>query len=108
MVQLQADLEKLKKANIHVVGVSYDSVDVLKKFSDKQKIKFPLLSDAASKTIKAYDLHFKRGLPHPGTILIDKQGKVRAKLFNDGYAKRHKPEALIEAVNSLDAGGERN
>ena len=39
-----------------VVGISYDSVEVLKAFADKQKITFPLLSDPESKTIVAYAL----------------------------------------------------
>lgn len=86
-----------------MVGVSFDSVTVLNGFSDRFKVSLPLLSDADSKTIKAYGLHFQRGLPHPGTILIDREGIVQAKLFEDGYRKRHKPAELIAAAKKLQA-----
>ena len=96
-----------------VVGVSYDSVEVLKAFADKQKITFPLLSDPESKTIIAYALKNKEtagkkfgkveldGVPYPGTYLVDKDGVVRAKLFVDGYKERHSVEELVKAAESL-------
>ena len=96
-----------------VVGVSYDSVEVLKGFADKQKITFPLLSDPESKTIIAYALKNKEttgkkfgkfdldGVPYPGTLLLDKDGVVRTKLFVDGYKERHSVEELVKAAEGL-------
>ncbi len=96
-----------------MVGVSYDSVEVLKAFADKQKITFPLLSDPESKTIIAYALKNKEtvgkkfgkidldGVPYPGTLLVDKEGVVRAKLFVDGYKERHSVEELVKAAEGL-------
>ena len=96
-----------------MVGVSYDSVEVLKTFADKQKITFPLLSDPESKTIIAYALKNKEtagkkfgkveldGVPYPGTYLVDKDGVVRAKLFVDGYKERHSVEELVKAAEGL-------
>jgi len=101
LVQLQIESEKFSDAGIRVVGVSYDAVDKLKAFADSGKVKFPLLSDEGSAVIKAYGLEFKRGLPHPGTLIVDKDGVLRAKLFEDGYVKRHTPDDLIEAVKAL-------
>jgi peroxiredoxin len=83
------------------VGISYDSVEILKKFSERNKVTFPILSDPGSKTIKEYGLHFQRGLPHPGTVLIDQKGVIRAKLFEDGFRKRHTPEELILEAKKL-------
>ena len=80
------------------MGVSYDSVAKLKKFVDAQEIAFPLLSDEDSKTIHAFGIHYKDGLPHPCTYLIDQQGIVRAKLAEKGYVKRHATKELIEAA----------
>jgi len=103
-VQLQADLKKFEAAGVQVVGISYDSVDVLAKFADRRKITFPLLSDPGSKTIRAYDLLNKEakgkaeGVPYPGTFLIDKDGVIRAKLFLDGYRERHTTDALLKAA----------
>ena len=86
---------------MQVVGISYDDVDILKKFSDKNKIGFPLLSDSDSKTIHKYGLHFKDGLPHPGTVLIDQSGVVRTKIFRNGYRDRHSVDELIAAAEEL-------
>jgi peroxiredoxin len=105
-VQLQADLEKIEK-DTQVIAISYDSVEVLGKFADKRKITFPLLSDSGSKTIRAYGLLNKEakgkaeGIPYPGTILIDKEGVIRAKLFLEGYKDRHSTDDLIKAAQSI-------
>lgn len=101
MVQLRDDHDSLTDAGIQLVGISYDSVETLKAFSESQEIPFLLLSDPESETIRAYGLHYKDGLPHPGTLLIDQQGIVRAKIFREGYKERHANEELIEAAKQL-------
>lgn len=101
MVELQKRAKDFEKLNVQLVGVSYDSVEVLKRFSEKHKVAFPVLSDAGSKVIKKYKLHFQRGLPHPGTLLIDQNGVVQAKLFEEGYRKRHTPEDLLKEASIL-------
>jgi peroxiredoxin Q/BCP len=110
---LQGDLKAIEAAGVKVVGVSYDSVEVLKAFVDKRKITFPLLSDPDSKTIAAYALKNKEtagkkigmidldGVPYPGTLLIDAEGVVRAKLFVDGYKERHTVAELVKAAEAL-------
>jgi peroxiredoxin len=107
LVQLQARQKELADAGIQVVGISYDPVDVLKEFADKRKVKFPLLSDPDSKTIKAYGLSDaaakgkQEGIPYPGTFVVDKDGVIRAKLFHEGPLKRHTPEDLIKAAKDV-------
>ena len=101
MVQLRDEVKKLNTAGVQIVGISYDSVDILKTFSDSEEIPFLLLSDEGSKTIKEYGLHFKDGLPHPGTVLIDKSGVIRAKIFKEGYKTRHTIDELVTAAEKL-------
>ena len=55
-MQLQTDLKDIEAAGLTIVGISYDSVDVLAKFTEKRTITYPLLSDSGSKTITAYGL----------------------------------------------------
>lgn len=107
-MQLQKGQEKLEAAGVHVVGISYDSVEILKKFGEAQTIKFPLLSDPKSKTIDAYRLRNKRvragsrqdGVPYPATFVIDREGIVRAKLPGT-TRKRHTTAELLEAVGKM-------
>jgi peroxiredoxin Q/BCP len=110
---LQKDLGKIETSGVRVVGLSYDSVDVLERFAGKRGITFPLLSDPDSKVIAAYALRNKEtagkklgninldGIPYPGTFIIDKAGVIRSKLFIDGYRERHSTEELIKAATAL-------
>jgi peroxiredoxin len=107
LVHLQTDLKSIEDAGIHVIGISYDSPEVLKKFSDRSKITFPLLSDPESKTIDAYHIRNDAakgkavGVPHPGTFILDREGVIRAKLFLEGFRDRHTTEALVEAAKTV-------
>jgi len=47
-------LPKFKKAKCEVFGISKDSLESHKKFKEKYKVKFELLSDEEKKSIKAY------------------------------------------------------
>lgn len=108
MVQLQKDLNTFEAAGVQVVGVSYDPVKTLATFAGKAKITFPLLSDSDSKTIEAYGILNKevkisrfKGIPHPGTFVIDQGGVIRAKLFLEGYRDRHSTEELLKAARAI-------
>ena len=107
MVQLQRDLKSIEAAGVQLVGISYDSPTVLKKFSDREKIVFPLLSDPESKTIDAYHIRNEAakgramGVPNPGTFIVDREGVIRAKVFLEGYRDRHTTEALLEAAQTV-------
>jgi peroxiredoxin len=107
---LQNDEKALKDAKINVVGISYDSIDVLKKYSDKNSLSYPLLSDEGSKVIdslgirnkmmdgKKYGPNDLTGVPHPGTYVLDKDGKILGKLFLKKYQERHSNEELLKLV----------
>lgn len=107
MVQLQSDLPKIEAAGIQLVGISYDETDVLKAFSDRMKITFPLLSDPESKTIEAYHIlnlspwEGQEGVPLPGTFILDRAGVIRAKLFLEGNLYRHTTDELISMAASV-------
>ncbi|MCL4389231.1 peroxiredoxin [Candidatus Marsarchaeota archaeon] len=61
-------LGALKKLGATVVGVSKDDIELHKKFKSKCRIKFLLLSDPSSKTIKAYGAYGDRGIFGMGTL----------------------------------------
>jgi peroxiredoxin len=107
LVQLQRDLKSIEAEGIQLVGISYDDTKLLKAFSDRMKIAFPLLSDPGSRTIDAYHIRNEaatgraEGVPNPGTFILDREGIIRANLFLDGYRERHTTEALIEAAKPI-------
>ena len=104
---MQKGLKDLTDAGVVVVGISYDPVDVLDAFAKKQQIEFPLLSDPDHKTIEAYGLLNKdakgkqEGIPYPGTMILDKDGVIRAKLFFDGVIARHGSAEMIKAAKEI-------
>jgi peroxiredoxin len=108
--QLQTDLKQYQEAGLQIVGISYDSVETLEKYTKRNEIGYLLLSDPGSKTIDAYGIRNmdvtagsqSYGIPNPGTILIDQAGIIRAKLAEEGYKTRHTTEALLEAAKVFD------
>jgi hypothetical protein len=88
-------------------AVSYDDQKVLREFSDKQQIPYPLLSDVDSDVIRQYGILNDRvgpedailyGIPYPGVFVTDEDGVVVSKFFHDSYKKRDSPELLIDAA----------
>lgn len=73
-------LDDIHKLGAEVVGISKDDEKSHKKFCDKYKLEFTLLSDPASETIKAYGAYGDRGIFGMGTIrktfVIDKKGNI--------------------------------
>ncbi len=94
LIQLQAAKERFEKQGIKLAGVSYDSVEILKYFSGRRKIDFPLLSDPDSKIIRMYQVLNSEavgpnaGMARPGYFFIDPEGMIREKFFEAKYRER--------------------
>lgn len=95
-MELGREADRIKKQGLGLAAISYDSPAVLKNFADRQRIAFPLLSDPDSKIIRAFGIlnetippgNALYGIPYPGTFIIDPQGKVVSKYFEDDYRER--------------------
>lgn len=94
LIQLQAAKARFEQQGLKLAGISYDSQVILKSFSDRRKIDFPLLSDADSKVIQAYDVlnaeatGQNKGMARPGYFFIDTSGVIREKFFEAKYRER--------------------
>jgi peroxiredoxin len=94
LIQLQAAKERFEKQGIKLAGISYDSVEILKYFSDRRKIDFPLLSDPDSKIIRMYQVLNSEaigpnaGMARPGYFYVDTEGMIREKFFEAKYRER--------------------
>jgi len=68
----------LKKDNVEVVGVSFDSAESHQKFREKHNLNFTLLADTDGKIADAYGV--RRGpdqkMARRASFLIDKDGKI--------------------------------
>lgn len=95
-MELQRDLERIRKQGLGLAAISYDSPAVLRNFADRKHITFTLLSDPGSKIIRSFGIlndtvpsgNPVYGIPYPGTFIIDPQGKVVSKYFEDDFRER--------------------
>jgi hypothetical protein len=92
-----------------LIAVSYDSPETLKAFSDRQSLGYSLLSDPGSKTIDAWGLRNQgasgreAGIPHPGTFIIDRQGRVVERAFEQSYQERNTSASLLARLGTAVA-----
>ena len=85
------------------MAISYDAVEILKQFGEKEGIEYTLLSDPNSATMKAYGVFHEsgRGIPHPTLFLLDHNRTVIGKLRCEGYKQRHQSSDILAAVKAL-------
>lgn len=91
---------EIQKRGAVVLGVSADSIESHKKFRDKYRLNFPLLSDPEKKMLQAYGVWKKKsfmGKSFMGiertTFVIDAEGKI-TKIFPKVQVDRHCEEVL--------------
>ena len=66
--------DNFQEDNISIIGVSYDSQDVLKDFKNNHKLNFNLLSDFEKKMGGRYGVNSFYFFPSRKTFLIDENG----------------------------------
>jgi peroxiredoxin len=104
LIQLQAAKERFEKQGIKLAGISYDSVEILKYFSDRRKIDFPLLSDPDSIIIRMYQVLNSEavgpnaGMARPGYFFIDPEGMIREKFFEAKYRERLTGNTVLSKI----------
>jgi AhpC/TSA family/Thiol:disulfide interchange protein DsbD, N-terminal len=111
-VELQGRVAEMKRQGLSLAAVSYDSVAVLTDFSKRRGISFPLLSDPGSATIKRYGIlnttvpetnQQSYGIPFPGTFMLNTQGVVTSRFFEQAYQERSTVGSIMARLgNKVD------
>ena len=111
-MELQGRVAELKREGLSLAGISYDSVAVLADFSRRRGITFPLLSDPGSVTIKRYGIlnttvpetnQQSYGVPFPGTFMLNAQGVVTSRFFEQAYQERSTVGSIMARLgNKVD------
>ncbi len=111
-MELESQLEALRRRGLGVAALSYDSVAILKDFATRRKITFPLLSDPESKVIREFGIlneadyppgQMAHGVPYPGTFVTDDRGIVRSRFFEKSYVER-RTAASVLTLTGVTAG----
>ena len=112
LAELQTRTADLTKNGIGLAAVSYDAVPILADFSKRRGITFPLLSDPGSATIKRYGIlnttvpetnQQSYGIPFPGTFMLNTQGVVTSRFFEQAYQERSTVGSIMARLgNNID------
>lgn len=113
MAQVNGGLAEIEKRGFRVATISYDQPDVLKGFAAKRQIGYALLSDPKSEVIDAYGLrdpqypagHRAHGVPRPITLILDRNGTILAKLYEENFRVRPPVEAIIAKLDEVGPRG---
>ena len=103
---LRESFPDFKNLNAIILGISIDSIKSHKKFADKYKLPFTLLSDQEKKVISIYGVWQKKkfmGKEYMGTLrtsfLINPKGEI-VKIYENVKPKIHAEEVLKD-LNEL-------
>ena len=94
----------IEALGVKVAAVSYDSPETNSDFATDNGLTFPVLSDQDAQTVNDFEIrntdydegHFAYGIPHPGIVLIDQNGKIAMKMAESNYRQRPSLDLLIE------------
>jgi peroxiredoxin Q/BCP len=94
-------IDDLAKMDTVVIGISTDTIDDQQKFTDKEKLNFPLFADSDKKITEGFGvLDSSRGLASRQTFIIDKKGVVR-KIYSKVSPKDHPDEVVNYIKDNL-------
>ena len=109
LMDLNTGVAQIQNRGYGLAGISYDSPKILADFIEKRSIKYTLLSDPKSEVIDRYALRDPQyppgnrayGVPRPIIFILDRNGMIKAKLYEDTYKKRPPVGLVIETLDKL-------
>lgn len=97
--------DDFKKLNAEILGVSTDSVEKIKKFSERYGFKFKLLSDTEGKVVSLYGVKKNSAASLAAertTFIINPDGVIVKILKNIRPAEKHADLSLEELKNIIN------
>jgi peroxiredoxin len=112
LIDVNGGAAEIEKRGYRIAALSYDSPEILKAFTAKRQIVFTFLSDPKSEVIDLYKLRDPQyppgsrayGVPRPIIFVLDKNGIIKAKLYEEGFKVRPPVTAVISTLDGLAKG----
>jgi peroxiredoxin len=112
LIDVNGGVAEIEKRGYRVAALSYDSPEILQAFTTKRNIAFTFLSDPKSEVIDLYKLRDPQyppgsrayGVPRPIIFVLDKQGVIKAKLYEESFKVRPPVTAVISKLDELSEG----
>jgi peroxiredoxin len=109
LIDMNGGIAEIEKRGYHVVGLSYDSPEILQAFTLKRHLTYTLLSDPKSEVIDRYNLRDPQyppgsrayGVPRPIIFILDPQAMIKAKLYEESFKNRPPVTAVISKLDEL-------
>jgi peroxiredoxin len=109
LMELSGGLKDIEGRGYKLAGISYEKSDVQKEFVARRKVGYTMLSDPQSEIIDRYKLRdanyppgdFAYGVPRPIIFVLDKNGMIKAKLYEETYTKRPALKVVLETLDRL-------
>lgn len=112
-MQLEDSLAEITANGLGVVTISYDTVEILDSFATRVGgLSFPTLADPDSQIIERFGLRNPNpepgsrtdGMAFPGTYIVDANGVVQEKFFNDSHRIRETAQTILMKTFGADGG----
>jgi peroxiredoxin len=112
LVDINGGVAEIEKRGYRLAGLSYDSPEVLETFTAKRHLTYTLLSDPKSEIIDRYNLRDPQypagsrayGVPRPIIFVLDPQGVIKAKLFEESFKNRPPVSSVLSRLDELGGG----
>ena len=112
-MELEQRRGEFEKRGLRVAALMYDAPEVVRGFAERKGIRYPMLSDPESEVIRAFGIlntNIEKdskayGIPFPGTYIIDENGVVRAKFFEEDHRERFTAASILVRYFRDEAGG---
>lgn len=111
-MELEQTQAEFAARGIKVAAVTHDTVEIVKYFVDRKGLTYPVLANKAGMVSVAFgienhnvpkdDSHY--GMPFPGTYIIDADGVVQAKYFEQDHVERYTAATLLVKHFKDEAG----
>jgi peroxiredoxin len=113
LIDINGGVAEISKRGYNVAGLSYDSPEVTAAFTAKRDIAYTLLSDPKSEVIDRYKLRDPQyppgsrayGVPRPIIFILDANGIIKAKLYEESYKDRPPVTSVISKLDELGGHG---
>jgi len=113
LIDMNGGAGEIEKRGYRIAALSYDRPEILKTFTEKHQITYTFLSDPKSEVIDLYKLRDPQypagsrayGVPRPIIFVLDRNGVIKAKLYEESFKVRPPVTSVISTLDDLIAKG---
>ena len=111
LMDMNTGISDIEQRGYRIAALSYDQPAVTADFAQKRHIGFTFLSDPNSTIIDLYQLRDPQyaagskayGVPRPIVLILDPQGRIQAKLYEETYKTRPPVAAVIAKIDEISS-----